>query len=51
LLDGAAEDGGSPAPPDLPTALKQQLGLQLIARKLPFHVVVVDAVDRLPTDN
>ncbi len=48
LLDGAATDVGTPAPPDLPTALKQQLGLQLVAKKLPFRVVVVDAVDRLP---
>jgi uncharacterized protein (TIGR03435 family) len=33
------------------TAVQDQLGLQLIAKKLPFDVVVVDSVDRAPTGN
>jgi uncharacterized protein (TIGR03435 family) len=37
--------------PDLATALKEQLGLQLVAKKLPFDVVVVEAFNRVPTEN
>ena len=33
------------------TALPQQLGLQLISKKLPFDVVVVESVNKLPTEN
>jgi uncharacterized protein (TIGR03435 family) len=41
------------APPaaSLNTALQRQLGLQLVKRKLPFDVVVVDSVERFPTGN
>jgi uncharacterized protein (TIGR03435 family) len=45
---GAAE---TPGAPDLNTALREQLGLQIIAKKLPFDVVVVESFDRLPTEN
>lgn len=37
--------------PDLFSALQQQLGLQLIHKKVPFDVVVVEAIDKLPTEN
>jgi uncharacterized protein (TIGR03435 family) len=37
--------------PDLFTALQQQLGLQLVSRKLPFDVVVVESVDKSPIEN
>jgi uncharacterized protein (TIGR03435 family) len=37
--------------PDLNSALQQQLGLQLGKKDLPFNVVVVDHVRRLPTEN
>jgi uncharacterized protein (TIGR03435 family) len=37
--------------PDLFTALQQQLGLQLIRKKIPLPVVVVDSVDKLPAEN
>ncbi len=37
--------------PDLATALQRQLGLQLTERPEPFDVVVIDSIDRLPTDN
>jgi uncharacterized protein (TIGR03435 family) len=37
--------------PDLNTALREQLGLQLVAKKLPFDVVVVESFNRLPTEN
>lgn len=41
----------APPAPILATAIQQQLGLQLVGRKLAFDVVVVDSVDRLPTEN
>jgi uncharacterized protein (TIGR03435 family) len=37
--------------PDLNTALREQLGLQLVAKQLPFDVVVVESFKRLPTEN
>ena len=37
--------------PDLNIALGEQLGLQLVAKKLPFAVVVVDSFNRLATEN
>jgi uncharacterized protein (TIGR03435 family) len=50
-------DAGGTAPtdpppaPDLSTALQHQLGLQLVSKKLPFDVVVVESFNKLPTDN
>jgi uncharacterized protein (TIGR03435 family) len=44
-------DANVPPVPDLFTAVQQQLGLQLVPKKLPFDVVVVDSVDRVPTEN
>jgi uncharacterized protein (TIGR03435 family) len=40
-----------PLVPDVSTALPRQLGLQLVPRKLPFDVVVVDSFHKLPTEN
>jgi uncharacterized protein (TIGR03435 family) len=37
--------------PDLFSALQQQLGLQLVRKKLPFDVVVVESVSKFPTEN
>lgn len=36
---------------DMFTALKEQLGLQLQRRKLPFVVVVVESFNKVPTVN
>jgi len=50
----SAASGGDaqlPVTPNLFTALQQQLGLQLVDKKIPFDVVVVDSVDKLPTEN
>ena len=40
-----------PPVPNLFTAIEQQLGLHLAPKKLPFDVIVVDSVDRVPTEN
>jgi uncharacterized protein (TIGR03435 family) len=50
-LPGSAPAADAPTAPTLFGALQQQLGLQLIAKKLPFDVVIVDSVDKLPTEN
>jgi uncharacterized protein (TIGR03435 family) len=58
LLEYAYEPPGAiapntqpPAGPDPFHALEQQLGLQLIPKKLPFDVLVVDSIDKSPTSN
>ncbi len=50
---GAAPESHNepPAAPDLFTALQQQLGLQLVRKKIPLDVVVVESVARIPTEN
>ncbi len=52
-MPGASREGDAQTPiaASVFTALQQQLGLQLIARKLPFDVVVVEAVNRSPAEN
>jgi uncharacterized protein (TIGR03435 family) len=52
-LPNATADGPAEPPraPDLNTALREQLGLQLVAKKLPFDVVVVESFNSLPTEN
>ncbi len=50
---------GAPAPadnaadmgPDLATAVQQQLGLRLVAAKAKLDVLVIDKVDKTPTEN
>jgi uncharacterized protein (TIGR03435 family) len=39
------------AAPSLPVALEQQLGLKLESKKLPFDVIVIDHVEKVPTEN
>lgn len=40
-----------PAGPSLFTALEEQLGLRLETQKLPFQILIVDAANRVPSDN
>ncbi len=49
----AAADGPpqSPPAPGLKTALQQQLGLQLVEKRIPFDVLMIDSVDKMPTEN
>lgn len=42
---------GIPSAPTLFTALREQLGLELVRKKVPFHHVIVEDVDRTPSDN
>jgi uncharacterized protein (TIGR03435 family) len=46
-----AGDADPPVAPAIFTALQEQLGLQLVAKKLPFDVVVVESFDKTPTGN
>lgn len=54
--ENAAAPSSTPAAtadlaPDLPNALQQQLGLRLVRGKDKLDVVVVDKIDRTPTEN
>ena len=61
-----SHDGGGPRPdgpgpegarreevavPPLPAALQEQLGLKLEARKGPVDLIIVDKMEKVPTDN
>ena len=37
--------------PDIFTALQEQLGLKLVPQKVPVEYLVIDHVDKIPTDN
>jgi uncharacterized protein (TIGR03435 family) len=48
--DSLASDVPAGAP-DLSAALKDSLGLELLKKKVPYPVVVVDSFNKLPTEN
>jgi uncharacterized protein (TIGR03435 family) len=52
-LDWTPEDSDSKAPahPPLPTALQEQLGLKVEARKAPVEILVIDHVEKIPVEN
>jgi uncharacterized protein (TIGR03435 family) len=47
---GSAPDALAPAP-SIFTAVQKELGLQLVSKKLPFDVVVVESFNKVPTEN
>ncbi|HSU65549.1 MAG TPA: TIGR03435 family protein [Tepidisphaeraceae bacterium] len=49
--NASAIGGQPPGAPDLNTALRDQLGLQIVPKNLPFDVVVVESFERHPTGN
>jgi uncharacterized protein (TIGR03435 family) len=50
-LPPGAGSADSPALPDISTAVREQLGLQLEAKKTPLEVLIVDSADKVPTPN
>jgi uncharacterized protein (TIGR03435 family) len=47
---GGVKNDAADAPPDLFTAIQEQLGLQLKSAKIPVDVLVIDRVEK-PTEN
>jgi uncharacterized protein (TIGR03435 family) len=47
----AAENAVDSNLPSLFTALQEQLGLQLVSRKVPVKTLIVDHLERAPTEN
>jgi len=53
-LQWTSERGGAPTTSDKPsiyTAVQEQLGLKLEARKSPLDMLVVDSAQKVPDDN
>jgi uncharacterized protein (TIGR03435 family) len=50
-LDYAPEGAADSSLPSLFTALQEQLGLKLVPRKVPAGMLVIDHVERVPTEN
>lgn len=49
--DGGPKANDTPTAPPLPAAIQEQLGLKLDAKKGPVALVVVDKIDKEPTEN
>jgi uncharacterized protein (TIGR03435 family) len=48
---GNSFDNQTDAPSDLATAIQDQLGLKLESKKGPIEMLVIDHVERTPTEN
>jgi len=48
---GAAAEGPSESGPSIFTAVQEQLGLKLDGRKAPIELLVIDSVEKVPTEN
>jgi uncharacterized protein (TIGR03435 family) len=49
--DTAVATGADPLAPSVFTAIQEQLGLRLAAGKTAVRLLVVDHIDKSPTDN
>ena len=47
----ATDDDVNPTLPLITTVLQEQLGLKLTSAKVPVKMVVIDHLDKVPTDN
>jgi uncharacterized protein (TIGR03435 family) len=50
-LNFAPMDGSDSSLPSIFAALEEQLGLKLVSQMVPVEMLVVDHVDRVPTEN
>lgn len=48
---GVSDSAGSDTGPSLFTALQEQFGLKLIPQKSPVDILVIDHVEKIPTEN
>jgi uncharacterized protein (TIGR03435 family) len=53
VVGGSEPPGASEtdAPPDIFQAIKDQLGLTLEAKKGPVELIVIDHIEKVPTEN
>jgi uncharacterized protein (TIGR03435 family) len=50
-FNSSPDTAATPTGADVNSVLQQQLGLQLVKKRLPFDVLVIESVDRLPVGN